>query len=54
MYLPIYLVRDILIPLMKKIEVQMLFIHINKKIHGSSKIFLNMYLSAIYIVNINN
>jgi fructose/tagatose bisphosphate aldolase len=36
-YLPISLVRYILILLMKKIEV---LIHIDKKIHGSSRIHL--------------
>jgi len=37
-YLPIYLVKSILILVMKKIEVQMFIIHIDKKIHGSSRI----------------
>jgi hypothetical protein len=57
-YLPIYLVRYILILVMKKIGVQMLLYTLTKKfmevqgymLNPFGIIFLNMYLSAIYIV----
>jgi len=57
-YLPIYLVKYILILLTRKIDVQMLLYTLIKKVMEAQGfmlnqfgiIFFNMYLNAVYIV----